>query len=175
MVAIFGGSLNYIMNKNSISVDLVRQFDIVYIKWDNNRMKSQLVSPYRKAEKNCGDRLKILLLQVYDMSDRHNLQIYEMESVIKTIIDQVYARTKDVTKTKSKKAPAENSSCGDDYNTKTKYRGAEKTLGDVLDCCEYQIRDMVLIDHLNPEVTFNLIKSLIAAHITEVDMLDENA
>ena len=39
-------------------------------------------------EKNVGDRLKVILLQVYDMSDVDNLQIYEIKSLISALIDE---------------------------------------------------------------------------------------
>lgn len=41
-----------------------------------------------KQEKNVGDRLKVILLQVYDMSDVDNLQIYEMKALINALIDE---------------------------------------------------------------------------------------
>lgn len=41
-----------------------------------------------KEEKNVGDRLKVILLQVYDMSDVDNLQIYEIKSLINSLIDE---------------------------------------------------------------------------------------
>jgi len=41
-----------------------------------------------KQEKNVGDRLKVILLQVYDMSDVDNLQVYEMKALINALIDE---------------------------------------------------------------------------------------
>lgn len=41
-----------------------------------------------KEEKNVGDRLKVILLQVYDMSDVDNLQVYEIKSLINSLIDE---------------------------------------------------------------------------------------
>ena len=41
-----------------------------------------------KEEKNCGDRLKVILLQVYDMSDTDNLQISEIKALLNNLIDQ---------------------------------------------------------------------------------------
>jgi len=41
-----------------------------------------------KEEKNTGDRLKVILLQVYDMSDTDNLQIYEIKALIDSLIDE---------------------------------------------------------------------------------------
>jgi hypothetical protein len=135
-------------------------------------MKNTLISPYNYAEKNCGDRLKILLLQIYDMSDRHNLQIYEILSVFKSLIKKVESRSVGSQLKVSKRPPPANSSCGDDYKTRTKYKGPEKTLGGVLTACEYQVKDMFLIDHLDSETAFFLIKDLTECHIIEVDELE---
>jgi len=40
-----------------------------------------------KEEKNVGDRLKNILLQVYDMSSIDNLQISEIKALISNLID----------------------------------------------------------------------------------------
>jgi hypothetical protein len=138
-------------------------------------MKSTLVSPYFKPEKNCGDRLKVILLQTYDMQDRHNLQIYEILSVFMSLVRQAEFKIQEVARKPAKRAPAKNSSCGDDSKTNTKYRGAEKTLGNSLSCCDYQIQDMFLIDGLNFETIFNLVKDLVDAHIFEEDELENES
>ena len=39
-------------------------------------------------EKNVGDRLKNILLQIYDMSDIDNLQISEIKALISNLIDE---------------------------------------------------------------------------------------
>ena len=132
-------------------------------------MNTKLVSPYKGAEKNCGDRLKVLNVQTWDMSDRHNLQIYEILSVIKSLtLKKEKERSKQNLKS-VKKPPASGSSCGDDYKTKTKYKGPEKTIGDVIAVCEHQVSDMFLIDGLNADTIFNLIKDLVEIHIEEID------
>lgn len=41
-----------------------------------------------KQEKNVGDRLKVLLLQVYDMSNVDNLQVYEIKSLFNSLVDE---------------------------------------------------------------------------------------
>lgn len=41
-----------------------------------------------KEEKNTGDRLKVILLQVYDMSSVDNLQVYEIKALINSLIDE---------------------------------------------------------------------------------------
>lgn len=41
-----------------------------------------------KEEKNVGDRLKVILLQVYDMSQVDNLQISEMKALINNLIEE---------------------------------------------------------------------------------------
>lgn len=41
-----------------------------------------------KEEKNVGDRLKVILLQVYDMSDIDNLQIYEIKALVSALVDE---------------------------------------------------------------------------------------
>ena len=46
-------------------------------------------------EHNVGDRLKVILLQVYDMSDVDNLQIYEIKSLINVLIDEHIEETDD--------------------------------------------------------------------------------
>jgi hypothetical protein len=135
-------------------------------------MKPNILSTYRGVEKNCGDRLKVLNLQVYDMSDRHNLQIYEILSVIKTLVTRLDENLKTTPRQQPKAAPREESSCGDDYKTKTKYKGPEKTLGSALLVAETQIKDMFLIDGLDAQTIFNVIKDLVEAHIVEIDELD---
>jgi len=41
-----------------------------------------------KQEKNVGDRLKVILLQVYDMSDIDNLQVYEIKALFNALVDE---------------------------------------------------------------------------------------
>ena len=41
-----------------------------------------------KRERRCGDRLKVILLQIYDMSDVDNLQTYEIKGLINGLIDE---------------------------------------------------------------------------------------
>lgn len=41
-----------------------------------------------KEEKNVGDRLKVVLLQAYDMSSIDNLQIYEIKALFNALIDE---------------------------------------------------------------------------------------
>jgi hypothetical protein len=41
-----------------------------------------------KEEKNVGDRLKVVLLQVYDMSSVDNLQVSEIKALINNLIDE---------------------------------------------------------------------------------------
>ena len=40
-----------------------------------------------KKEARCGDRLKVILLQVYDMVTEDNLQVYEIKNLINSLID----------------------------------------------------------------------------------------
>jgi hypothetical protein len=136
-------------------------------------MKPMIVSPYKGPEKNCGDRLKVLLLQAYDMSDRHNLQVYEILSVMKTLVLRQENELSGTERKNPKKAPPANSSCGDDYKTKTKYKGPEKTPAASLSVCQSQIKDMLLIDWLDSETIYNLIKELVEEHIIEIDELEE--
>ena len=39
-------------------------------------------------EKNVGDRLKVMLLQIYDMSSIDNLQVPEIKALIGNLIDE---------------------------------------------------------------------------------------
>lgn len=41
-----------------------------------------------KEEKNLGDRLKVVLLQVYDMIDTDNLQKAEIKSLLNCLVDE---------------------------------------------------------------------------------------
>ena len=41
-----------------------------------------------KLERNVGDRLKVVLLQVYDMVDEDNLQKAEIKSLLNTLVDE---------------------------------------------------------------------------------------
>lgn len=41
-----------------------------------------------KQERNVGDRLKVILLQVYDMTDVDNLQVAEIKALISNVIDE---------------------------------------------------------------------------------------
>ena len=41
-----------------------------------------------KEEKNVGDRLKVVLLQVYDMSAIDNLQVSEIKALFSNLIDE---------------------------------------------------------------------------------------
>lgn len=41
-----------------------------------------------KQEKNAGDRMKVILLQIYDMSDIDNLQIYEIKALLSALVDE---------------------------------------------------------------------------------------
>ena len=130
------------------------------------------ISKYQGPEKNCGDRLKILNMQTWDMCDRHNLQVYEILSVIKTVISESLKEAEGVRIPEPKKAPPTDSSCGHDLKTRSKYKGAEKTISACLEICRHQIRDMVTIDGLNGKTTFNLIKALVEYHIKETDEIN---
>lgn len=130
------------------------------------------LSKYQGPEKNCGDRLKILNVQTWDMCDRHNLQVYEILSVIKTIISESMKESECIQLPEPKKAPPSDSSCGDDYKTRSKYKGPEKTLAACIEVCRHQIRDMINLDKLNAKTTFNLIKALVEYHIKEYDELN---
>ena len=46
------------------------------------------ITKYKGPEVALGDRLKIILLQVYDMCDIDNLQKYEMKALISALIDE---------------------------------------------------------------------------------------
>lgn len=39
-------------------------------------------------EKNIGDRMKVILLQIYDMVDQDNLQIHEIKSLLNATVDE---------------------------------------------------------------------------------------
>lgn len=41
-----------------------------------------------KEEKNAGDRLKVILLQVYDLSSVDNLQKSEIKALISNLVDE---------------------------------------------------------------------------------------
>lgn len=41
-----------------------------------------------KEEGNVGDRLKVILLQVYDMSSVDNLQVAEIKALVGNLIDE---------------------------------------------------------------------------------------
>lgn len=43
---------------------------------------------YKGPEYNVGDSLKVILLQVYDMSDRDNLQKYEIKALFNALVDE---------------------------------------------------------------------------------------
>ena len=45
-------------------------------------------SKYVGPEYNVGDSLKVILLQVYDMSEKDNLQVYEIKALINALIDE---------------------------------------------------------------------------------------
>ena len=45
------------------------------------------LTSYRR-EKRIGDRLKVILLQVNDMVDIDNLQVYEIKALIGALIDE---------------------------------------------------------------------------------------
>ena len=40
------------------------------------------------TEYNVGDSLKVILLQVYDMSEKDNLQVYEIKALINSLINE---------------------------------------------------------------------------------------
>lgn len=46
------------------------------------------VSKYTGPELSVGDRMKVILLQVYDLSEYDNLQKYEMKALINALIDE---------------------------------------------------------------------------------------
>lgn len=46
------------------------------------------VTRYRGPERAVGDRLKVILLQVYDMSEIDNLQLYEIKALISALVDE---------------------------------------------------------------------------------------
>lgn len=46
------------------------------------------VSEYVRPEVAIGDRLKVILLQIYDMSSIDNLQKYEIKALISVLIDE---------------------------------------------------------------------------------------
>lgn len=46
------------------------------------------VTKYVRPELVVGDRMKVILLQVYDMINRDNLQVYEIKALIGALIDE---------------------------------------------------------------------------------------
>lgn len=46
------------------------------------------VTKYKGPEKRAGDCLKVILLQVYDLSELHNFQVYEIKTLINSLIDE---------------------------------------------------------------------------------------
>jgi len=46
------------------------------------------VTKYLGPEKAAGDRMKVIMMQVFDMSDYDNLQKYEMKALICALIDE---------------------------------------------------------------------------------------
>ncbi len=46
------------------------------------------VTKYKGPEKRLGDVLKVILLQCYDCTDVHNLQVYEIKALINALIDE---------------------------------------------------------------------------------------
>ena len=46
------------------------------------------ISKYLGPEKAGGDRLKVILLQCYDLIEYDNLQIYEIKALINSLIDE---------------------------------------------------------------------------------------
>lgn len=49
---------------------------------------SHTITKYLGPEKRLGDRMKVMLLQVYDMSDIDNLQKYEMKALFNALVDE---------------------------------------------------------------------------------------
>lgn len=41
-----------------------------------------------KKERNVGDRLKVILLQVYDMVDEDNLQVAEIKTLLNCLVEE---------------------------------------------------------------------------------------
>lgn len=48
-----------------------------------------------KLERNVGDRLKVILLQVYDMIDQDNLQKYEIISLLNALVEEHIIETEE--------------------------------------------------------------------------------
>ena len=46
------------------------------------------VTKYKSPERRCGDRLKVILLQCYDMIEQDNLQVSEIKALINNLIDE---------------------------------------------------------------------------------------
>ena len=53
---------------------------------DGNDLNTR--TKYKGPEYNVGDSLKVVLLQVYDMQEHDNLQIYEIKALINSLIDE---------------------------------------------------------------------------------------
>lgn len=49
-------------------------------------------------EKNVGDRMKVILLQLNDMADVDNLQIAEMKALVNSLIDEHFYEEDDLKK-----------------------------------------------------------------------------
>lgn len=46
------------------------------------------ITKYKGPERSAGDRLKVIMLQVFDLSDIDNLQVYEIEALISALIKE---------------------------------------------------------------------------------------
>ena len=57
---------------------------------------SHTVTKYKSPEKRCGDRLKVILLQVLDLSQLDNLQVSEIKVLIDNLIDEHIDEYEDV-------------------------------------------------------------------------------
>lgn len=49
---------------------------------------SHTVTKYKGPEKATGDRMKVILLQVFDLLEYDNLQVAEIKALVNTVIDE---------------------------------------------------------------------------------------
>lgn len=118
---------------------------------------------YIKPEASLGDRMKVVMLQVFDLMECDNLQVYEIKALIESELPNFnnLKRKKNIRKKRK--------SCGDDYKTITKYKGIEKNTKNSLLVIKKQIEDCYVYDHLEENNILSLIYALIDTHIDETE------
>ena len=66
----------------------MRKYSCPVCKQESCGHDSHTVTKYRGPEKAAGDRTKVILSQIYDLSAYDNLQIAEIKALINCLIDE---------------------------------------------------------------------------------------